>query len=1069
MKNLFLLILFSISSSLLASDNIGYTGRLVKANGEPELGPVKLKFELFYSGDTSTALCFVEFGDGNEVNLYNGVFNVKLDFNTGAGACVPDLNTILKNIPSGESLVIRTQDLTHNSTYDFQNITALPLSYKSKHSEFADKLGDIGANVGEYLKWDGTSWIGATAGNGTLTDISVTAPLEKDASATAPTLSITQATASSNGYLTQTDWNLFNEKQARVVGVCATGSAISKINSDGSVACESDDDTTYTSGVGLNLTGTQFSVNYDTNTLTQNLGILAVNLANVQKRVSSSCAIGSSIRLINSDGTVSCELDNSEPTGLAGGDLDGNYPNPSLRATGVTAGSYSFVTVDAKGRVTNGSNPDMESFATSCDDGEILKASGGGFICATVAADMIADAVTDVPPSQNAVFDALALKENKLTDSSLLDIGGITTNNQASLVLNPYDTAAASTSEIQFKELASNGSNYVALKASDEIANNIVWTLPNADGSDGQVLSTNGAGVLAWVSNDVSVDSSGIEDGSIVNSDINASAAIDQSKIAGLDTSLAAKQDKLTNPVTGTGVNNYVTLWNGTNAIDESSVTETQLNYLLGLTGNIQTQLDSKQDSITTGLTSEYIRGDLSKATLDTLAVAENTNLYFTQARARGASVADAINDGTTDMAPSQNAVFDALALKQDKLTNAVTGTGANNYVTLWNGTSAVDASSVTEAELNQLSGVSSNIQTQLNAKLNAADEKWKAVTGGISYNAGKVGIGTDTPAGKFQINGPAAAADTTMEDILVLSRPYKYSESFGKRASFKVGSSDGTSIGSSKLDIALDPRGASVGGGSTVPPTATVMTLTGEGKVGIGNTNPQAILHLNNPEDPNTSGSEVLRLEASHHSATIGSGGVIKFTNSIVNADSAAIRTYTVGTSDVSLRFQTGYGVGTLQDRMTIANNGNVGIGVTAPSEKLDVAGNVHATAYLYTSDRRLKKNIKTLENPLEKILKLNGVSFEWKKDNKKTIGFIAQEVEKIYPELVHTSKNGAKSVEYANIIAPLIEAFKISHQDQEGKIKALEEKNQKLQDRLDRLEAMILKNRDIASQKEK
>lgn len=72
------------------------------------------------------------------------------------------------------------------------------------------------------------------------------------------------------------------------------------------------------------------------------------------------------------------------------------------------------------------------------------------------------------------------------------------------------------------------------------------------------------------------------------------------------------------------------------------------------------------EGTITAGTSAQYWRGDKTFQTLDTLAVAENTNLYFTDTRARTAAVADAINDGTTNIAPSQNAVFDALALKSN-------------------------------------------------------------------------------------------------------------------------------------------------------------------------------------------------------------------------------------------------------------------------------------------------------------------------------------------------------------------------------------------------------------------
>jgi len=71
-----------------------------------------------------------------------------------------------------------------------------------------------------------------------------------------------------------------------------------------------------------------------------------------------------------------------------------------------------------------------------------------------------------------------------------------------------------------------------------------------------------------------------------------------------------------------------------------------------------------------------------------------------------------------------------------------------------------------------------------------------------------------------------------------------------------------------------------------------------------------------------------------------------------------------------------------------------------------LTVKGTVTAPGFFYSSDRRLKKNVHNIETPLEKILALDGVSFQWKEDDRNDIGLIAQDVEKIFPEIVKTDK---------------------------------------------------------------
>ncbi|WP_373997831.1 tail fiber domain-containing protein [Bdellovibrio bacteriovorus] len=162
---------------------------------------------------------------------------------------------------------------------------------------------------------------------------------------------------------------------------------------------------------------------------------------------------------------------------------------------------------------------------------------------------------------------------------------------------------------------------------------------------------------------------------------------------------------------------------------------------------------------------------------------------------------------------------------------------------------------------------------------------------------------------------------------------------------------------------------------------------------------------------------------------------------------------------------------------KITILSSGNVGINTTAPSEVLEVNGNVKATAYLYTSDARLKKDVITLPEALEKLLKLRGVNFVWKNTNEKTVGFIAQEVEVVYPELVKTDKNsGYKAVQYGNIVAILVEALKEEHNQRvqaqaqcqrgiasvsaqsEERFEQLEKENQELKARLERLEKALL-----------
>jgi hypothetical protein len=87
---------------------------------------------------------------------------------------------------------------------------------------------------------------------------------------------------------------------------------------------------------------------------------------------------------------------------------------------------------------------------------------------------------------------------------------------------------------------------------------------------------------------------------------------------------------------------------------------------------------------------------------------------------------------------------------------------------------------------------------------------------------------------------------------------------------------------------------------------------------------------------------------------------------------------------------------------------------------------GQLNATDFNSLSDANKKTNIKTVDNGLDLVNSLRGVTFNWKDNGKASIGVIAQELEQVVPELVTTSPTGEKSVSYNGIIGLLIEAVK-------------------------------------------
>jgi trimeric autotransporter adhesin len=115
--------------------------------------------------------------------------------------------------------------------------------------------------------------------------------------------------------------------------------------------------------------------------------------------------------------------------------------------------------------------------------------------------------------------------------------------------------------------------------------------------------------------------------------------------------------------------------------------------------------------------------------------------------------------------------------------------------------------------------------------------------------------------------------------------------------------------------------------------------------------------------------------------------------------------------------------------------------------------------TAWYNDSDRRLKKNIEDISSPLQKVMKLRGVAYEWNDPEKyekgKKIGFIAQEAIEIVPEVVdYNSENDAYSMQYAPVTALLVEALK----EQNNEISNLRKENNEIKKQLDEIKKMLL-----------
>jgi hypothetical protein len=129
--------------------------------------------------------------------------------------------------------------------------------------------------------------------------------------------------------------------------------------------------------------------------------------------------------------------------------------------------------------------------------------------------------------------------------------------------------------------------------------------------------------------------------------------------------------------------------------------------------------------------------------------------------------------------------------------------------------------------------------------------------------------------------------------------------------------------------------------------------------------------------------------------------------------------------------------------------------------------AGDVTYTGSLiHSSDARFKENVAPIPDALESVLRLRGVTFDWRRDRfplqhfsaSKGIGFIAQEVETVFPSLVSTDGDGFKGVDYAELTPILVEAIKAQQRriaDQEQRLADQQQQIADLKKLLGRMEA--------------
>ena len=239
-----------------------------------------------------------------------------------------------------------------------------------------------------------------------------------------------------------------------------------------------------------------------------------------------------------------------------------------------------------------------------------------------------------------------------------------------------------------------------------------------------------------------------------------------------------------------------------------------------------------------------------------------------------------------------------------------------------------------------------------------------------------------------------------------------------------------------------FNARGITVGGSANRVKSTASIALGGGNE---GDVDGVAIIAGNGSTSGYTAKNSIIMGDKANG---IGICGIVVGDNSAVKDDYCAVFGKNL-TANTSYQYMFGKYNSTSDAMFVVAN----GTSTTAPLNifTIDETGIVTAKDYVQSSDQRLKTNSNTMTGALDNELKLRGVTFNWKdsKNNSLQHGFIAQEMEKIFPNLVGTDSNGFKTINYSGVIPVLTEAIKT----QQEEIESLKSENEQLKSTLEQL----------------
>ena len=335
---------------------------------------------------------------------------------------------------------------------------------------------------------------------------------------------------------------------------------------------------------------------------------------------------------------------------------------------------------------------------------------------------------------------------------------------------------------------------------------------------------------------------------------------------------------------------------------------------------------------------------------------------------------------------------------------------------------------------------------------------KWSnasTLTNSLIYDNGtNVGIGTTAPNAKLQVAG-------TIRGTTIYATTFSGSFSGNASSASRLSMTPGLcAVGYAPrgVDYYGDPVGCTeVGGTGGITQdiywsgTATNLNAaTGRTSLGLGALATLSTI-TNTHVATNAAIASTKLADGAYMINSAGSSGQVWTSTGSGRGQWTTISTGGIGGSGISNRVARWTAASTLSYGILYDTGSRVGIGKASPNYELDISGSGYATNWYTNSDARLKINVASINNVLPKLMNLRGVSYNWDQlnypernfSNQTEYGFIAQEVEKEFPNLVVTDGEGYKALMYDRFSAVLVEAIK----EQQAEIESLKGQINKLQ----------------------